>query len=196
MAARLALVASGRPNVERRSVGRGRARGRLQLVSRPVSLWCVSCFVCSALGPVATTPQRGTNPPKNSGFVYQTIGEISGWLCGECDAKYRMMLPPTTRGDCIDGPRPCRAALCKYNMLFDVSRKAKDDFQIKETCALDIADQGEHTLKAIGELWGMTREGSRYIILNALTKVRATPGLEFDFDEMLERLDDDEEDAP
>lgn len=194
MAVSLAWMASGQPTTERRAVRRGRARGRLQLVPRPVTLWCVSCFVCGQLGPVATNPDKGAQPPKNSGFTYLKIGEIAGWACGECHWKYRIMLPPATRGDCIDGPRPCRALLCKYNMWFDTSRKAEKSFTVLETCALDVADRGEHTLKAIGAIWGMTREGVRYQQAIATEKLKRIPGLEIDFDELLP-LNDEDDDA-
>jgi hypothetical protein len=194
MPASLALVASGTPRAERRAVTRSRARGRLELVPRPVTLWCVACFVCGALGPVATSPDRGARPPKNSGFTHRTIGQVAGWICGDCDWKYRTMLPPATRGDCIDGPRPCRALLCKYNMWFDASRKADKSFVVLATCALDVADQGEHTLKAIGALWGMTREGVRYQQAIATDKLRAIRGLEIDFDEVLPLTDADDDD--
>jgi len=195
MAVSLAWLASGAPPTERRAVRRTRARGRLQLVPRPVTLWCVSCFVCGVLGPVATSPEKGARPPKTSGFVWLPIGEVAGWACRECEWKYRTMLPPATRGDCIDGPRPCRALLCKFNMFFDASRKADKSFRVLETCALDVADQGEHTLKAIGAILGMTREGVRYQQAIATEKLKAIPGLEVDFDELLPLDDEDDEEG-
>lgn len=193
----VAFAATASPPAERRAVRRSRPRPRIALVTRPVSFWCVSCFVCGALSPLATNPDRGARPPKNSGFVYLAIGAVAGWACGECHWKYRTMLPPATRGECVDGPRPCRALLCRYNLWFDRSRKAAKSFVVLETCALDVAERNTEgmTLKSLGELLGMTREGSRYIESIALNKVRAIGGLEVDFDELIANAPKEDDDA-
>jgi hypothetical protein len=192
VAVSLAWISAGPSPVERRRTRRGKGP-RLALVTRPISLYAVSCFVCGTMSPPVANRERGWQPPKSSGFVWQTIGGVSGWMCNGCHSKYRIMLPPATRGDCIDGPRPCRALLCRYNMYFDASRKADKSFRVLQTCALDVADEGEHTLKAIGAILGMTREGVRYQQLIATNKVRTVPGLEIDFDELLEGEDQDDE---
>jgi hypothetical protein len=41
-----------------------------------------------------------------------------------------------------------------------------------DTCTLDVADRGEHTLEEIGQLLGVTRERVRQIELAALFKLR------------------------
>ena len=51
---------------------------------------------------------------------------------------------PVTRGDCADGPRPCRHA-CRHRL------------EGAESCALDVADRGGITRDEIGALLGMTR---------------------------------------
>ncbi len=58
---------------------------------------------------------------------------------------------PKTRGDCIDGPRPCPWVSCRFNNYLDVSPRGsiKLNFPDREpaevpadkSCALDIADQ-------------------------------------------------------
>ena len=64
--------------------------------------------------------------------------------------------------------------MCRYHLMFEVSRKAPKDFELHGSCALDFArDHPEgSTLREVGELLGMTREGSRYSELSALAKIR------------------------
>ena len=78
---------------------------------------------------------------------------------------------PQKRCDCVDAPRPCPFVGCRYHLYLDVDakgaiifrypRKAVED--LKETCALDIADRGEHRLEEIGNIFGVTRERVRQI---------------------------------
>ena len=79
---------------------------------------------------------------------------------------------PRTRGDCKDGPRPCPWVSCAHHMAHIVPSNAsrwttksivRDDeidpedvaeliAAMEHSCALDIADRGEHTLEQIGEV--------------------------------------------
>jgi hypothetical protein len=56
---------------------------------------------------------------------------------------------PRTRAECVDGPRPCPHLGCRYHLaeLWGAERLADAD-----TCALDVAERGEH---GVGELAGM-----------------------------------------
>jgi hypothetical protein len=61
---------------------------------------------------------------------------------------------PRTRGDCVDGPRPCPWVGCRYHLALDVAdRRVRSTFDVvreidaanrgesyRETCALDVAD--------------------------------------------------------
>jgi hypothetical protein len=67
-----------------------------------------------------------------------------------------------TRGDCIDGPRPCPEVRCRHHL-------GNGD---AETCSLDVADRGEHTLDEVGELMGISYERVRQIEEIALRKAR------------------------
>lgn len=79
---------------------------------------------------------------------------------------------PRTRGECVDGPRPCPFVGCKYNLYLDINPEtgsikinfpSLDPWEMTSSCALDVADAGEHTLEAIGELMNLTRERTRQI---------------------------------
>lgn len=64
---------------------------------------------------------------------------------------------PKTRADCVDGPRPCPWASCKYNLAVLVRPSggltviSEDLEDIPDTCTLDVADraaQGELVSRA------------------------------------------------
>ena len=99
---------------------------------------------------------------------------------------------PRTRGDCKDGPRPCPWVSCAHHMAHIVPSNAsrwttksivRDDeidpedvaeliAAMENSCVLDIADRGEHTLEQIGELLGVTRERVRQVLAGIMTKGR------------------------
>ena len=91
------------------------------------------------------------------------------------DADYGpAVTKPTTRGECVDGPRPCPFASCRHHLAVDVSPNFagslkvnfpdKDADEIPETCSLDVADRGGGvTLETIGGLMNITRERARQI---------------------------------
>lgn len=94
---------------------------------------------------------------------------------------------PRTRGDCIGGPRPCPWASCRYHLALDLSDEghgikfnfpdAADDFSdLPETCALDVAEQGDVTLEQVGEYLNVTRERIRQIEISALSLVHGPMG--------------------
>lgn len=90
---------------------------------------------------------------------------------------------PRTRGDCIDGPRPCPWVGCAHHLYLDVNedngsikfnRPELAPWELKESCALDVADRGGLTLEAIAEIWNIVRERVRQVEATALAKVRGT----------------------
>ena len=104
---------------------------------------------------------------------------------------------PGKRRDCTHA-RPCPFVTCRYHLYTDVTRsgglqvnapKSEPD-DMKETCALDVADRGTHTLEEIGVILGVTRERIRQIQAIALRKIKRLPGGEEWVKEMLETVPD------
>lgn len=72
---------------------------------------------------------------------------------------------PRTRGDCVDGPRPCPWVGCRHHLYLEVSSRTGrisvphgegvEPWDLAETCSLDVADVGEQaTSGVVGELLG------------------------------------------
>ncbi len=76
---------------------------------------------------------------------------------------------PTTRGQCRAVPRPCPFLSCRYHIWADI--KPRTGHLPEETCALDVADEGAHTLEQIGDIYGLTRERVRQILAAATAKL-------------------------
>lgn len=101
---------------------------------------------------------------------------------------------PMTRAECEDGERPCPYVTCRHHLALDVvGQKARlVDMSLDPTvdpvlgcapadvvdirmrspsCALDVAEDGEHTLDEIAEYLGLTRERVRQVEEKALQKM-------------------------
>lgn len=85
----------------------------------------------------------------------------------QLDVRYRHV--PTTRGQCCDGQRPCPFFSCRYHIWPDIKLRA--GCLPEQSCALDVADEGSHTLEQIGDIYGLTRERVRQILAAATTKL-------------------------
>jgi hypothetical protein len=98
----------------------------------------------------------------------------------------RMLYPetdywkPKVRSDCVDMERPCPYVSCKYHLYIDVhpvrgSIKLNfpdlEVWEMTETCALDVADQGGITLEEVGEIMNLTRERVRQVETAGLGKL-------------------------
>ena len=90
---------------------------------------------------------------------------------------------PKARDECAAGPRPCPYVACKHHLYLDVNPDTgsiKLNFpdipvwEMKETCALDIADRGGVTLEEVGEILNLTRERIRQVEVIGLEKLRET----------------------
>lgn len=92
-------------------------------------------------------------------------------------------LRPKTRADCVDGPRPCLFVSCKHNLYLDVNPRTgsiklnfpdKEIGELKDTCALDVAERGGITLEEVGAIMNLTRERVRQVEMRGLMKLRET----------------------
>lgn len=89
---------------------------------------------------------------------------------------------PRTRAECGGGQmRPCPFVSCKHHLYLDVnpvSGSVKLNFpdlevwEMKETCALDVADRGGITLEEVGEILNLTRERIRQVEVRGLLRLK------------------------
>lgn len=89
---------------------------------------------------------------------------------------------PKTRGDCVEGPRPCIWARCRHHLAIEVSHVGNIKFSFPDvfvedmpparSCSLDIADSGPQPLEEVGLLLGITRERVRQLEGLALAKIK------------------------
>lgn len=89
---------------------------------------------------------------------------------------------PKTRGECARVERPCPFVSCQHHMYLDVSPKTGaiklnfpdlDVWEMRETCALDVADRGGATLERTGEMLNVTRERVRQMEKRAKARMLA-----------------------
>lgn len=94
---------------------------------------------------------------------------------------------PKNRNECAQGMRPCPFVSCRHHLYLEVSERTGsiklnfpdlDIGEMKETCALDVADRGGATLEEIGDILNLTRERIRQLEAKGLEKLR-----EIGFDE-------------
>lgn len=88
---------------------------------------------------------------------------------------------PRTRGECADGDRPCPWVACKYNLYLDVDPRSGsiklnfphlEPWELTDTCALDVAETGDHAYEYVGGLLNVTRERVRQVEFIALRRLR------------------------
>lgn len=94
---------------------------------------------------------------------------------------------PQTRRDCLPGgcneARPCPFVSCKYHLAIDVTDVGSlkfnfpdlEPWELRETCALDVADRGGVTLEEAGELVNLTRERIRQVEVRGLIQLKRDP---------------------
>ena len=94
---------------------------------------------------------------------------------------------PTSRGQCANVARPCPYVSCKYHLYIDVNPNTgsiKINFpdlevwELDNSCALDVAEQGGITLEEVGEILNLTRERIRQVEVRGLMKLKEAGGEE------------------
>lgn len=94
---------------------------------------------------------------------------------------------PQSRAQCANVARPCPYVSCKYHLYIDVNPATgsiKINFpelevwELKQSCALDVATQGGITLEEVGEILNLTRERIRQVEVRGLMELKANGGEE------------------
>lgn len=90
------------------------------------------------------------------------------------------LLPrPRTRGDCANVPRPCPFVSCRFHLYLDVSVRGrltvnfpdKEPSELENSCALDVAEQGEHSTKGLRPIMGKSKQAIEQAEWQALAKL-------------------------
>ena len=89
---------------------------------------------------------------------------------------------PVAREQCRGEARPCPWVACKHHLYLDVNPETGsikinfpdlEPWELKETCALDVAERGGITLEEVGEIMNLTRERVRQVETAGLAKLAA-----------------------
>lgn len=83
---------------------------------------------------------------------------------------------PRTRGECVDGPRPCPWETCRYHL--GATGRHRVNFagtpgDASASCALDHSDQ-EHTLQEVALLLELGPQRTQQIEAAAVAKLKKT----------------------
>jgi hypothetical protein len=88
---------------------------------------------------------------------------------------------PTTREQCKEDVRPCPWVACKHHLYLDINPETGsikinfpdlEPWELKHTCALDVAERGGITLEEVGEIMNLTRERIRQVEVRGLLKLK------------------------
>jgi hypothetical protein len=88
---------------------------------------------------------------------------------------------PSTREECRGEMRPCPWVACKHHLYLDVNPETGsikinfpdlEPWELKDTCALDVAERGGITLEEVGEIMNLTRERIRQVEVRGLLKLK------------------------
>jgi len=88
---------------------------------------------------------------------------------------------PSTREECREEMRPCPWVACKHHLYLDINPETGsikinfpdlEPWEMKNTCALDVAERGGITLEEVGEIMNLTRERIRQVEVRGLLKLK------------------------
>ena len=89
---------------------------------------------------------------------------------------------PKTRAECRGEQRPCPWVACKHHLYLDINPDTGsikinfpdlEPWELRDTCALDVAERGGSTLDEVGEVTNLTRERIRQLEVRGLLKLKA-----------------------
>lgn len=119
-----------------------------------------------------TIPRRRMGREVKHGRIHLSM------IRSDLRAGYSFPKAPVTRGDCANVPRPCPFVSCRNHLFLDVtaSGSLKLNFpdlepdQLRESCALDVADRGGTSLEDVAAAVNVTPERARQVEESALRK--------------------------
>ena len=88
---------------------------------------------------------------------------------------------PKSRSECSEEMRPCPWVACKHHLYLDINPETGsikinfpelEPWELKNTCALDVAEKGGITLEEVGEIMNLTRERIRQVEVRGLLKLK------------------------
>jgi hypothetical protein len=88
---------------------------------------------------------------------------------------------PDKRSECKQEAGPCPWVACKHHLYLDVNPETGsikinfpdlEPWEMKDTCALDVAERGGITLEEVGEIMNLTRERIRQVEVRGLLKLK------------------------
>lgn len=88
---------------------------------------------------------------------------------------------PLTRGDCVNGIRPCPWVSCRHHLYLDVVRGGTlvrinfpeiEPGDLKDSCSLDVAERGELNPEQIATALNLGPDAIRKAVKQARTKAR------------------------
>jgi hypothetical protein len=88
---------------------------------------------------------------------------------------------PLTRAECMESVRPCPWVSCKHHLYLDVNPDTGsiklnfpdlEVWEMKQTCALDVAEKQGITLEEVGEIMNLTRERIRQVEVRGLLRLK------------------------
>lgn len=93
-------------------------------------------------------------------------------------------LRPRTRGECVNGPRPCPWVSCRHHLYLEVMEGGSirlnvptlEVHEMASSCSLDVADFGPQGLAEIGEMMSLTHERVRQLEVRSLINLQSAAG--------------------
>lgn len=128
--------------------------------------------------PGATEGRKGRRKSRTIPMRQLTRDEM---IAGAELADYMDYHRPQDRAECVNGVRPCPFVTCKHHLYLDVNPDTGsiklnfpdlEVWEMRETCALDVADRGGITLEEVGEILNLTRERIRQVEVKGLERLR------------------------